>query len=118
MANTLTLNSAIRGREQFQGAFHSDMWKVKATIADQDAIADGDTVSVTITVPGVALGDMVIGQSLSVRQWDGTDAYALIQASVSAANTVEVQIYANTAAFAADALNSGVLRLLIGRPAW
>lgn len=118
MANTLTLNSAIDGREQFEGAFGSKMWKVTATIADQDAIADGDTVSVTVTVPGVALGDMVVAQSLSVRQWDGTDAYAQIQASVSAANTLEVQIFANTAAFAADALNAGVFKALVARPSW
>lgn len=118
MANTLTLNSSIDGRKQFQGAFDSNMFRVKATITDQDAIADGDTASFTVTVPGVQLGDVVVGQSLSVRQWDGTDAYAQIQASVSAANTIEVQIFANTAAFAADALNNAVFRALVCRPDW
>lgn len=117
MANTLTLNSAIRGREQFQGAFHSDMWKVKATWADQDAIALNDTLAVTLTVPGVAVGDMVVGWSISVDLSDGTD-QALILPAVTAANTLTVYIQADLGEFAADALNGGVMRFLVARPAW
>lgn len=117
MANTLTLNSAVRGREQFQGAFHSDMWKVKATWSDQDAVAINDTAAVTVTVPGVALGDMVVAWSISVDLSDGTD-QATILPVVTAANTLTVYIQADKGEFAADALNSGVMRFLIARPSW
>ena len=117
MANTLTANTVVRDVKQFQGAF-KQMWTVTATFADQDAITDGDTASFTITAPGVALGDCVIAAAINNRLYDGTDAYAQVQASVSAANTIEVQVYGNTAAFAADVLNAKVLKCLVGRPNW
>ena len=50
MANTLTLNSYTRGLKQFQGEY-SEMWQVKATFADQDAVTATDTVSFDVTVP-------------------------------------------------------------------
>ena len=66
---------------------------------------------------GVALGDMVLGVSCTVDLNDGTNE-ALMNAYVSAANTVTVQVMADEAEFAADALNTGVVKILVGRPAW
>ena len=117
MANTITVNRVEQGNKQFQGAF-SDMWAVTATISDQDAVAIGDTLSVNMTVPGVVLGDMVIGQSLTVDYFDAGGDGAVIGASVGSANTVLFTIHADVAEFAADALNGAVIKLLVGRPSW
>jgi len=117
MANTLTLNEVKRGRKQFQGFFASDMWTVKATWADQDAIDANDTLTVTMAVPGVELGDMVVGVSSSVDLSDGTD-QAVLTAAVTAANVVSLYIQADKGEFAADALNNGVIKVLVARPAW
>jgi hypothetical protein len=116
MANTLTLVSAVNQNEQFRGAF-TNMWKVRATIDDTDSVSATDSLEMTVTVPGVALGDMVIGCSLTADYNDGTDS-AVVQALVSAANTVTLKITADVGAFAADALNAAVVRILIGRPSW
>ena len=116
MANTLTLNSFERGEKQFQGAF-SEMWFITATIADQDAVAIGDTAAFAITVPGVALGDMVIGCSVTVDTTDGTD-FATTYVEVSAANTVTFRLNADAGELAADSMNNGVVKIAIGRPAW
>ena len=117
MANTITVNRVERGNKQFQGAF-SDMWAVTATISDQDAVAINDTLSVNLTVPGVALGDMVIGTSLTVDTFDGEGDGAVIRCEVGSANTLLFIVTADKAEFAADALNNGVIKCLVGRPAW
>ena len=117
MANTLTLNEVRRGRKQFQGFFASDMWTVKATWADQDAIDANDTLTVTMAVPGVALGDMVVGVSCSVDLSDGAD-QAVLTAAVTATDVVSLYIQADKGVFAADALNAGVMKVLVARPAW
>ena len=65
MANTVTVNSSVQNREQFQGLFN-EMWVVTATVTDQDAVAIGDTLSISLTVPGVALGDMVIRRPIRI----------------------------------------------------
>ena len=116
MANTITVNETKRAKKQFRGAFE-DMWTVKATIADQDAVAISDTLELDMTCAGVALGDVVIGASCSVDFSDGTD-QAAVTYYVSAANTVTMQILADKGEFAADALNGGVVKILIGRPSW
>lgn len=116
MANTITLVSQFRQREQFNGLF-SEMWKVRATIDDQDAIALTSITEFDLTVTGVALGDMVVFKSLSVDLNDGTNE-ALLDAYVSAANTLTVQVMADEAEFALDSLNGGVFRCVIGRPNW
>ena len=117
MANTLTLNEVKRGRKQFQGFFASDMWTVKATWADQDAIDANDTLTVTMAVPGVELGDMVVGVSSSVDLSDGTD-QAVLTAHVTAADVVSIYLQADKGEFAADALNNAVIKVLVARPAW
>jgi hypothetical protein len=116
MANTVTVNSVERGTEQFQGAY-TDMWKVKATCSDQDAVAINDTATITMTVPGVTLGDHVISGGISVDLSDGTD-QCTITYEVTAANTLSMYVHADVGEFAADALNSGVIKVLIGRPSW
>ena len=93
MANTITLVKATRGAKQFQGLY-SDMWAVRATIDDQDAIALTDTLLLSLTVPGLALGDHAISGSLSVDLSDGTD-QATLTYNVTAANTLTLQLLAD-----------------------
>jgi len=116
MADTITTNLVERGVKQFQGAF-KDMWTVKATISDQDAIDLGDTLALTMAVPGVALGDVVISGGISVDLSDGTDQATAVYA-VTAANVVTLYVHADKGEFAADALNGGVVKVLVGRPSW
>jgi hypothetical protein len=117
MADTLTVNTVKRDKKQFQGLFN-DMWTIKATWADQDAVAIGDTLAVTMAVPGVVLTkDVVICGGVSVDLSDGTD-QAVISYEVTADDVVTVYIQADKGEFAADALNGGVVRVLVGRPAW
>ena len=116
MANAMATTSSVRGKQQFPGLF-DEMWAVKITISDNEAIAIGDTALFTATVPGVAVGDMVLGWGNTVDASDGTD-QAVIMFQVTAANTVTMTVMADAGEFAADALNGGVVRLLIGRPNW
>jgi len=116
MANTLTVNSSSQAKEQFQGLFN-EMWAVKITVTDQDAVAIGDTTVITCTVPGVAAGDMVVGWGCDVDMSDGTDS-AVIQWQATAANTLTLTIMADAGELAADALTNGVFKVLIGRPNW
>jgi hypothetical protein len=117
MANSATVDRVEQGNKQFQGAF-SEMWAVTATITDQDAVAIGDTMSISLTVPGVALGDMVIGTSLSKDTFDGDGDGAVIRCEVGSANTVNFMVHADVAEFAADAILNAVVKILVGRPAW
>lgn len=117
MANTVTVNRVNRGNQQFQGAF-KDMWQVTATISDQDAVAINDTAAVNLTVPGVVLGDMVVGYSFTLDTFDAGGDGAVINFQVSAANTLLMRMHADVAEFAADSMNGAVIKVLIGRPAW
>ena len=114
MANTIGTPTVVRQREQFQGVF-TDLWTVKATISDQDSVTATDTVRFSLTVPGVALGDMVVAVSLTNDLSDGTD-QCIVQGYVTAANTVVLQVTADIGAYAADDLNNAVVRMVIGRP--
>lgn len=114
MANTAGTPTIVQARAQFQGAF-SDMWTVRVTITDQDAIAITDTMRIAITVPGVALGDHVISRAINNDLSDGTD-QAIFDAYVTAANTVSLQFTADAGQYAVDDLNNAVITLLIGRP--
>lgn len=116
MANTVAVNSVERGNKQFQGLF-SEMWLVTATMSDQDAVAIGDTAAVSLTVTGLALGDMVVGHSLTTDTSDGTD-FAIVHFEVSAANTLQMRINADAGELAVDSLNGAVCKILVGRPAW
>jgi hypothetical protein len=118
MANTITVSKVERGTNQFQGAF-KEMWKVRGTISTWDtAVAATAIGEIDCTVPGVTLGDMVLGIAISEDLDDGTD-QASLTAYVAAANTVTVQISADDAEFANNGITDGIaIKMLIGRPSW
>ena len=72
------------------------------------SIATTATDTDTVTVPGVALGDMVIGMAIGV-----SEAGLVRRAYVSAANTVTIVTY-NPTADAVD-LASTTLNLIVAR---
>jgi hypothetical protein len=100
-----------RGTEQFRGMF-SDMWSIKGT-ADFANAATGSGTFAThdATVPGVALGDIVLGVSCGVDTVD-----AVVIGAVTAANTVTLTLLNNTAG-AVD-LASTTVKFVVARPAW
>ena len=95
-----------RGNDQFRGLF-SYTWDVAFTL-DSSLIATTATATDTVTVPGVALGDMVIGMSVGV-----SEAGLVRRAYISAANTVTIVTYNPTAGDVN--LASTTLQLVIGR---
>ena len=95
-----------RGTKQIKGMF-SEMWKATGTL-NPDSLADGAGSSDTITVPGVALGDIVIGFSFGVSL-AGVSATAY----VSAANTVTIRLQ-NESAGTVN-LDSTTIRVVVGR---
>lgn len=72
------------------------------------ATGSGTFASSDVTVPGVALGDVVLGVSLGVDTVD-----AVVQAAVTAANTVTVTLLNNTAG--AVNLASTTVRIVVLR---
>jgi hypothetical protein len=94
------------GNDQFRGLF-SDTWLVRATI-DADSLDDGAGDTDTVAVPGVALGDMVLGASLSVDE-----AGLIVEAYVSAANVVSIRFQNETGGTVN--LASSTLRLVVAR---
>lgn len=119
MADTYSVTRTEQGVSQFQGNF-SEMWRVTGTVTDQDAIADDVSVRVTLTVPGVALGDMVLGIAFNKALLDA-NSQLTVTGFVSAANTVIlvlVNVDETSDAYDADVLTGGTFKILIGRPAW
>ena len=95
-----------RGNDQFRGLF-TDTWDVSCTL-NSASVATVSTATDTVTVSGVALGDMVLGMSI------GVDEAGLVRrAYVSAANTVTIVTY-NPTASSVD-LASTTVQLIIGR---
>lgn len=116
MANSLTANTHENvGNAQFQGLY-SQMWKVNATVVQDTAVAISVTAVVSMTVPGVALGDHVVAASINLDWSDGTDV-AVLAWAVTAANTVSLHIHAPAGELALNSLNT-TAKVLIGRPAW
>ena len=106
MANATAVTSS-QSRSQFQGIFN-EMWTVKATM-DVGSLADGVGETNTIAVPGVALGDIVLGVSM------GVDIVGItVSAYVSAANVVSVR-FQNESAAAPD-LASTTIKCVVVRP--
>ena len=97
-----------RGTDQFRGIF-SDTWSVTATL-DSASVATGaaGAATDTVTVPGVVLGDIVIGMSASV-----SEAGLVRRAYVSAANTVTIAT--NNLTGASVDLGSCTIDLVIAR---
>jgi len=85
-----TAVTSRRGNDSFRGIF-SDTWDVTCTL-DAGAVSAGATDTDTVTVPGVALGDQVIGFAMGV-----SEAGLVKRAYVSAANTVTIVTYNPTA---------------------
>jgi hypothetical protein len=100
--------SVVSGRdnESFRGLF-SDTWTVTCTL-NSASVADQAAGTDTVTVPGVALGDMVIGMSAGV-----SEAGLVRRAYVSAADTVTIAT-TNTTGGAVD-IASTTIKLVIAR---
>ena len=103
---TATAVTVRAGNDQFRGLF-SDTWLVSATL-DAGSLVDGAGETDDVTVPGVALGDMVIGASLGVDLVGIT-----VTGYVSAANTVKFRIQ-NESGATVD-LASSTLRIVVAR---
>ena len=101
-----------RGSKQFQGAF-SELWLVRETALNfgNAATGSGTFASLDVTVPGVALGDIVMGVSVGVDTVD-----AVIGGAVTAANIVTLTLLNNSAGAIDLASTTG--RFLVGRPVW
>lgn len=96
-----------RNRYQWNALF-SDLFTYVGT-QDVASLVDAAGASQSITVPGVALGDMVLGVSMGV-----STAGITVTANVTAADTVIVR-FQNESGGTLD-LASTTIRLLIGRP--
>lgn len=101
-----------QGKKQFAGVFN-ELWTVTETTCNfaNAATGSGTFASLDITVPGVALGDMVMGIALGVDTVD-----AVIGGAVTAANTVTLTLLNNSAG--AIDLASTTCKFVVGRPAW
>ena len=111
MANAVTVGTIAQGNKQFQGAF-KEMWTVNATAAFDTNIAADAGEEFALTVPGVALGDMVIG--IAPGGADPEPDVFTYEAEVSAANTLSVSVKAA----AADTPLPTSFKILVGRPNW
>jgi hypothetical protein len=95
-----------QGNDQFRGVF-SDTWSVVCTL-DAGSLVDAAGETETIAVPGVALGDIVIGFSFGVDL-----AGVTATAYVSAANVVTIRVQ-NESGSTVD-LASTTVRVVVGR---
>lgn len=101
----------FQGKQQLQGIFN-EMWAVTETVNFANAATGSGTfASVDVTVPNVALGDIVIGVSMGVDTVDG-----VVQGAVTAANTVTLTLLNNSAG--AIDLASTTCKFIVGRPSW
>jgi hypothetical protein len=101
-----TAVTSRRGNDQFRGLF-TDTWDVTCTL-DAGAVAGGATDTDTVTVPGVALGDMVLGFGMTV-----SEAGLVKRAYVSAADTVTIVTYNPTGS--SVNLAAATVNFVIGR---
>ena len=105
------MGTVIQGTQQFQGAF-KEMWLVTETVNfGNAATGSGTFASVDVTVPNVALGDIVIGISMGVDTVDGA-----VAGAVTAANVVTLTLLNNSAG--AIDLASTTCKFVVGRPGW
>lgn len=103
--------TVIQGTQQFRGAF-KEMWLVTETVNfGNAATGSGTFASVDVTVPNVALGDMLVAVSVGVDTIDG-----VIYGAVTAANVVTLTLLNNSAG--AIDLASTTCKFVVGRPAW
>lgn len=103
--------TVIQGKQQLPGVF-GEMWLVTETVDFANAATGSGTfASVDVTVPNVALGDIVTGVSVGVDTVDG-----VIAGAVTAANTVTLTLLNNSAG--AINLASTTCKFIVGRPVW
>lgn len=95
-----------RGNDQFRGMF-SDTWVVTATL-DAGSLIDAAGETDTIAVPGVALGDMVLGCSFAVDEVGLT-----VTGYISAASVVSLRVQNESGATVN--LASATIRVVVGR---
>lgn len=103
--------TVFQGKQQLQGIFN-EMWAVTETVDFANAATGSGTfASVDVTVPNVALGDMLVAVSVGVDTIDG-----VIYGAVTAANTVTLTLLNNSAG--AINLASTTCKFIVGRPSW
>ena len=103
--------TVFQGKQQLQGIFN-EMWAVTETVDFANAATGSGTfASVDVTVPNVALGDIVLGVSAGVDTVDGA-----IVGAVTAANVVTLTLLNNSAG--AINLASTTCKFIVGRPSW
>jgi hypothetical protein len=111
MANAITVGTIEQGNKQFQGAF-KEMWTVNATAAFDTNVAADAGEEFALTVPGLALGDMVIG--IAPGGADPEPNVFDYEAQVTAANTLSISVHAT----GADTPLPTSFKVLVGRPNW
>jgi hypothetical protein len=103
--------TVYQGKQQLQGLFN-EMWMVTETVNFANAATGSGTfASVDVTVPNVALGDIVMGVSMGVDTIDG-----VVGGAVTAANVVTLTLMNNSAG--AIDLASTTCKFIVGRPSW
>lgn len=108
---TATAVTSARGLQQMGSGLFSEMWAVRCTI-DGAAAADGTGETHTLTVPGVALGDMVVGVSAAQDLLDMT-----VTGYVQGTDTVEIRVQNESGASLSNPA-SATYYVLVARPAW
>jgi hypothetical protein len=103
--------TVIQGVQQLPGVY-KEMWLVTETINFANAATGSGTfASADVTVPGVALGDVVFGISAGVDTIDG-----VIGGAVTAANVATLTLMNNSAG--AIDLASTTVKFIVARPGW
>jgi hypothetical protein len=99
------------GKQQFQQIFSKTFTALG--VANLASIAAGGELATTITVPGVALGDMIISWGAS----DDTTPKTIWNVSVTAADTITFTANNPNASNAID-LGSMTFKFVAGRPSF
>lgn len=103
--------TVIQSKQQLPGVF-GEMWLVTETVNfGNAATGSGTFASVDVTVPNVAIGDIVIGIAMGVDTVDGA-----VAGAVTAANVVTLTLLNNSAG--AIDLASTTCKFIVGRPTW
>jgi len=103
--------TVYQGKQQLPGLFN-EMWMVTETVNfGNAAVGSGTFASVDVTVPNVALGDIVMGVSMGVDTVD-----AVVAGAVTVANVVTLTLMNNSAG--AIDLASTTCKFIVGRPSW
>ena len=100
--------ASVRNRFQFQGVFDDVVVFTGPVTFTNAATGSGTFSSIEITVPGVALGDVVLAVSVTKDTVD-----TAVVGAVTAADTVTLTVLNNTAG--AVNLGSTTVRVVIGR---